>query len=126
MAQKVEVTLIDDISGDEGATTVEFGLDGVTYEIDVTEKNETALRDAMAEFVANARRTGGRARRAGRAAGITYQQGAPASPGRKPARVDREQTKAIRDWARRNGYTVSERGRIPGEITAAYQRAGGQ
>jgi hypothetical protein len=35
-------------------------------------------------------------------------------------RVDREQTQAIREWARKSGQKVSERGRIPAAIVEAY------
>jgi hypothetical protein len=40
--------------------------------------------------------------------------------GTRPARVDREQTAAIRTWARDNGHTVSDRGRIPKTVVEAY------
>src|ERR1700760_958193 len=62
MAQKTVVTLVDDLTGEESEdiTTVEFALDGVTYEIDLDEKNTAVLRDSLAQYVAAARRTGGR------------------------------------------------------------------
>ena len=42
MAKKVTVTLVDDFDGEGAADeTVEFGLDGVTYEIDLSAKNAT-------------------------------------------------------------------------------------
>jgi len=46
-----------------------------------------------------------------------------ASNGATPASADREQSKAVRAWARQHGYTVSDRGRIPSNITEAYHRA---
>ena len=39
MAQKVFVSLVDDIDGSEADETVEFGLDGVNYEIDLSAEN---------------------------------------------------------------------------------------
>ncbi len=39
------------------------------------------------------------------------------------APVDREQSKAIREWARGQGLEVSDRGRIPTSVTEAYQQA---
>ena len=39
MAQKVQVTLEDDIDGGEAAETIVFGLDGVNYEIDLSQEN---------------------------------------------------------------------------------------
>ena len=44
MAQKVMVTLVDDLDGSEAGETVEFGLDGAFYEIDLSEGNAERLR----------------------------------------------------------------------------------
>jgi hypothetical protein len=110
MAQKHIVQLIDDLDQGAAAETVSFGLDGSQYEIDLSAKNASKLRDALADYVANARRAtrGGRSyatngRRAGR-----------------PTRSDREQTQAIREWARKNGHKVGEKGRIPATVLEAY------
>jgi hypothetical protein len=92
--------------------TVQFALDGKNYEIDLSEDNAAALRDAIAEFVGAARRAGSGGTRRGRSA-----SGAARSTG------DREQNQAIRDWAREHGHTVSDRGRIPSEVIEAYQQA---
>ncbi|WP_149360451.1 histone-like nucleoid-structuring protein Lsr2 [Lolliginicoccus suaedae] len=114
MAQKVTVTLIDDLDQEAPADeTVEFGLDGVTYEIDLSSDNAAKLREQMEKWVAHSRRVAGRKTR--RAAG------AGASKGR--ASLDREQSAAIREWARKNGYKVSARGRISAEVTEAYNKA---
>jgi len=71
MAQKMVVHFIDDLDGTESVdvSTLEFGLDGVTYEIDLSEANATHLRDNLADYVASARRVRGRVRRGGRAGG---------------------------------------------------------
>jgi hypothetical protein len=114
MAQKVLVSLVDDLDGSEADETVEFGLDGVSYQIDLSAENAEELRDALAQYVEHARRAGGRKRAATtRAAGR-----APA----RPASADREQNQAIRAWARKNGYQVSDRGRIPSEVVDAYHK----
>ena len=60
MAQKVVVSLVDDLDESEADETVEFGIDGMTYEIDLSEKNAAALRGEFADFLAHARRTAGR------------------------------------------------------------------
>src|SRR3954467_2454641 len=60
MAQKVQVILVDDVDGGEAAETVSFALDGVSYEVDLSEKNASALRDALGPWVGHARRVGGR------------------------------------------------------------------
>ena len=63
MAKKVTVTLVDDFDGEGSADeTVEFGLDGVSYEIDLSSKNATKLRNDMKQWVEAGRRVGGRRR----------------------------------------------------------------
>src|SRR5437763_10270180 len=113
MAQKVLVQLVDDLDGSTAEQTVEFALDGVQYQIDLSEDNAGALRDALAPFVSAARRAGGRKRSA-----------APrAAAGRPSPTSDRERNQAIREWARAQGMNVSERGRIPADVVEAYDKA---
>jgi len=113
MAKKVTVTLVDDFDGDGAADeTVEFSIDGVTYEIDLSVRNAQKLRDEFKPWIDAGRRVGGRRR--GR-------QGAPGRAGR--ASIDREQSAAIREWARRSGHRVSTRGRIPADIIEAFHAA---
>ncbi|EUA23585.1 protein lsr2 [Mycobacterium xenopi 4042] len=110
MAKKVTVTLIDDFDGEAPADeTVEFGLDGVTYEIDLSSKNAAKLRNDLKQWVEAGRRVGGAPGRA--------------SAGRGRGTIDREQSAAIREWARRNGRNVSSRGRIPADIIEAFHAA---
>ncbi|MDT3443062.1 MULTISPECIES: Lsr2 family protein [unclassified Pseudofrankia] len=113
MAQKTIVSLIDDLSGEEADETVRFGLDGAQYEIDLSEKNATKLRESLAPFVGAARRSGGRASGGRRVVART--------PSRRGGGTDR--TADIREWARSNGYTVSDRGRIASNIVEAYEKA---
>ena len=61
MAQRTQVILVDDIDGSEATQTVTFGIDGVTYEIDLNEEHAAALRESVEEWTAKARRV--RARR---------------------------------------------------------------
>jgi hypothetical protein len=113
VAQKVIVSLIDDLDGDKADETVEFGVDGKSYEIDLSSSNADKLRDALASYVAAARRPGGRRRSGG---------GAAASAAARRPSVDREQNQAIRDWARKRGMKVSDRGRIPADVLEAYHQ----
>ena len=108
MAQKVQVVLVDDVDGGPADETVSFSLDGVAYEIDLTSENAAKLLDAMAPWVGHARRVGGRTRAGGR---------------RGSARTSGGKNSEIREWARANGYSVSDRGRIPAEVKAAYDAA---
>lgn len=112
MARKVQVILTDDLDGNEADETVTFSLDGTSYEIDLSAKNSKALRDAFAPYVGHARRVSKSGRRSGSSAN-----------GRSSATTDRAQTQAIRDWARRNGHQVSDRGRIPSTVLEAFNAA---
>ena len=113
MAKKVTVTLVDDFDGEGPADeTVEFSIDGVSYEIDLSARNAKKIREDLKQWIDAGRRGGGRRR--GRPGG---------SPGRGRASIDREQSAAIREWARRNGHKVSTRGRIPAEIIEAFHAA---
>jgi hypothetical protein len=112
MAQKVTVQLVDDLDGtaSNDITTVRFALDGAEYEIDLNAKNAAKLRNKLDDFVGAARRTGGRVKR-----GTSPRAAAPAA--------NREQTRAIRDWARQNGFEMSDRGRIPSNVIDAFDQA---
>jgi hypothetical protein len=111
VAQIREVRLIDDLDGAAADETVEFGLDGKNYEIDLSTGNAAKLRELLADFVGSARRSGG-GRRRGQATAVAA---------RRPS-IDREQNQAIRDWARKRGMKVSDRGRIPAEVLDAYHQ----
>ena len=117
MAQKINVTLVDDIDGGEAAETVEFALDGTRYEIDLSAQNAQSLRDALAQYVAAARRAG----RGG--SGAPSAGGSRRSGRRGSASMDKSQVQHIRQWARDNGLKVSERGRISADILEKYQAA---
>ena len=106
MAQKVQVTLIDDLDGESTADeTVSFALDGTSYEIDLTSKNADKLRDALAPYVGSARKAG-RSRSAGGA-------------GRRSRGGD-SRVAEIRAWAKEQGLKINERGRIPADIVEKF------
>ncbi|RIV41298.1 histone-like nucleoid-structuring protein Lsr2 [Micromonospora radicis] len=113
MARKVITVLTDDLDGGKADRTVEFSLDGVAYTIDVSDENAGVLRKALDPFI-NA------GRRLGRGGSDTVRSprrgGGSAAPG-----MNREQNRAIREWAVSNGYKISERGRIPVEVVEAYK-----
>ena len=106
MAQRVHIVLEDDLDGSGAEETVQFGLDGVNYEIDLSAKNAAKLRDSLTKYVGAARR-------------------APSRGGRKTGRGRTSGPSAsdVRDWARSNGYEVSDRGRVPADVKAAYDAA---
>lgn len=122
MAQKVTVNLVDDLDGGQADETVEFGLDGVAYQIDLSADNAAELREALSGFVSHARRAGGRRKPGPRKGGG---ERAGASTGKSSgSRGDRAQNKAIREWARKRGLEVSDRGRIPADVVEQYHKAG--
>lgn len=113
MAQRVQVILEDDLDGSEADETVIFGLDGAEYEIDLSTANAQGLRDALASWVAVARRTGGRRKRAGQTGTARPVQSGSSGTS----------TGDIRTWAQENGFEVSSRGRVSAEIRDAYEKA---
>ena len=106
MAQKITVALEDDLDGGPADETVRFGLGGTDYEIDLSTKNANAFRRQLAPFIEHARKTGrGQRRRPGRTAS------------------SRERSADIRAWAKDQGITVSDRGRIPASVAERYEAA---
>lgn len=109
MAQRVQIVLEDDVDGGVASETVTFGLDGVTYEIDLNDKNAARLRDSLSTWVGHARssssRRGGRRRASTRPAGR------------------RSDLSEVREWARNSGFTVSDRGRVSAAVQEAYDKA---
>ena len=114
VAQKVQVLLVDDLDGGEATETVSFSLDGTAYEIDLSEKNASELRDSFAKYVGAARKSG----RSGGGSGTTRSSGRSSSRG--STSMDRDQAAAIRAWAKEQGLQVSDRGRIPATIIEQY------
>ncbi|MBU3063163.1 Lsr2 family protein [Nocardia sp. NEAU-G5] len=110
MAKKVTVELIDDYDGKSTAEeTVVFGVDGVEYEIDLSVKNAGKLRKTFEQWTEPARRAGRIPKAKSKVSSRTV--------------ADKEQTKAVREWARKNGYDVSSRGRIQASVIDAYNAA---
>ena len=111
MAQQVLVQLVDDLDGTASSdvSTVLFSLDGVTYEIDLSETNAERLRGSLTEYVDAARRVGGRIKRGVKSA----QNGSGSS----------HDAGLIRAWANENGFGLSGRGRIPSHVVEAYKEA---
>jgi len=107
MATKTIVSFHDDLTDEPADTTVNFGLDGRDYEIDLTDANAEELREALGRYVEAGRKVGGKRRR--------RQSSSPS------ADVD---PKAVRAWAAAKGYEVSNRGRIPAAVLEAYRAAG--
>lgn len=105
VAKKLITTLIDDIDGSGADETVSFRIDAVDYEIDLNGSNAAALREALAPYVAAARKTPRRTQATAR------------------SKRQASDLSGIREWAQRNGYTTSKRGRLSAEIREAHAKA---
>ena len=110
MAQKTILELVDDLDGGQADETVAFALDGVEFVIDLSTANAARLRDTLAEYVGHARRTGGRQGRKAATNGAANGAGKP-------------DTQAVREWARRQGENVADRGRVPQALVMRFQEA---
>jgi len=117
MAKKVFIEIFDDTDGSQADQTVPFGLDGVSYEIDLSTPNANTLRTALAPYVSAARRTGGRRIR------VAVGQSTDCNTEEPQAATEYAATHAIRSWAQDNGYKVADRGRIPASLVEAYHTA---
>lgn len=109
------IVLVDDMDPTgrtEAAETVGFALDGIAYQIDLSEGNAKSLREALAPFIDNAQVDRSETPR-GRTARA---QGRPSGAGR---------SSHIREWARKNGYEVGENGALPRHVKEAYEAQAG-
>jgi hypothetical protein len=115
MAQKVQILLTCDLDEEDvaAAETVTFSYDGNSYAFELCEDHLEQFSNTMQGYITAARRADGPGRRA-RAA---------ASAPRSSTRAPKEDLAPVREWARANGYRVSDRGRIPGEVRDAYAAA---
>ena len=108
------VSLVDDLDGSDATETVTFGIDGSSYEIDLSQAHADQLRSSLDRWVARARRAGDEPR---------------TEPGTRtrsttvlPA-VGESRNALIRAWAAENGHHAPARGRIPQPIVKAYKDA---
>lgn len=113
MARQVITRLIDDLDGSEADETVKFAIDGTQYEVDLSDKNASELREVLRKYVSVSNRVG-KVTSSGFPSGMRSSQNARSIQ-------NREQNNEIRTWANANGYDVSDRGRIPSEVIAAYE-----
>jgi hypothetical protein len=112
VAQRKIIIMEDDLDGGEANETVHFTIDGASYEIDLSTANAAQLRDSLAKYVDAGRKLTART--------------AVRTRGRVPAtRSGSGNTSKVREWARANGYEISDRGRVPANILSAYEQANG-
>ena len=135
VAREVIETLIDDLDGGDAVETVSFGLDGTTYEIDLSKRNATAMRRAFERYVTAARMSSGSKSRAKRRRGAasTAKRSSAKRGAAKPTAAKRSagskrdyDLAALREWAGANDVVVPSRGRIPRAVVDQYKASGGR
>lgn len=112
MAEKVTVELVDDLDGSIAAETVQFQIDGSAFQIDLSRRNATKLREHLATYISKSR-------------AVTKSQADETRAARTTSADVRRRNQEIREWARANGHVVSERGRIPHELQLRFLAATG-
>lgn len=100
------IVLVDDVTGEEGAESVTFALDGQVYEIDLGPDSRVTLAGALAPFIAAGRR-------------VRLGVNTPATPIRKPPARDWDPVQ-VRAWANAHNVPITSRGRIPGPVVEQY------
>lgn len=109
MAQKVQTTLVSDLSGEElnsDGQTVHFGFLGADYEIDLSHEELDAFAHTMQKYVDAGRRVGGRRSRP-----------------RSITRRDPSQTRSIKAWLDDKGIDYPKRGRLPEDLVEQWMTA---
>ena len=106
MAQKVHITLEDDLDGGDATETVSF------------RSRRPHLRDRSQR-----QERQGVARRAGTYVGAARRSGGGRGTAAKRRTQVGTSAREIRDWARSNGHKVPDRGRIPADVREAFEAA---
>ncbi len=117
-----QIVVIDDMTGESNAETRTISIDGVDYEIDLTDASMQRLKDSIREFLEVARVA---PRTVARASGGTVSAHRPARRGTpvRKAQVLPSPSSTIRAWASANNVDCPTRGRIPASVVEAYERS---
>lgn len=112
MAKETITIVRDDLDGTEGASSYKFGWGDDQYEIDLTDNNAKELEDFLSKYIDKAAKVTARLPRQ-----------ASTSTSRSSSSSNKEELQKIRQWAKDNGYEVSDRGRVSQSIQDAYRAA---
>lgn len=117
--------IIDDLDGSEdNVETIVFGIDGLSYEVDLGEKNHQRLRELLNPFIEAARPHAQntavlrRQRQVNRKSAATRQARADAPV--VSAVVPAFDHKVARAWLRAHDFQVPARGKIREEVARPY------
>ena len=105
---RVDVQLEDDLTGGPADETIQFSLDGRSYEIDLNARHAAEFRHRLGRFTENARPVRTQRSR------VTRRSAA-----------SRERSRQIRLWAEQRGFALSPHGRLPGNVIQQYDREHG-
>jgi hypothetical protein len=108
LAKKQTVQFIDDLDGKvlDEFETIRWAVDGREYEFDTSPKHAQQFRNSIEKYLTVSRRVGPKNTRTVAA-----------------VKSKSSRTQAIREWALREGYEVSSRGRIPLAVAEAFEAA---
>ena len=104
--------VVDDLTGEVGAHTRRLRIDGVEYDIDLTEESFTRLKDMLRPFLEAARVVPMGSAESGRRG----------TPVRKAQQIP-SPSATIRAWATANGVACPALGRIPAAVIEAFEAA---
>lgn len=123
MAKKQLVIITSDITGEDitgkrGAGTVEFAVDGVRYEIDLSAEERAELTSTLKPYTTAGRKVVNAVRRL-------------PEPQRSPARTDAAQLQEQRRWWKENYQAAGlpepkDKGRIPAAVIEAHREHDGR
>lgn len=116
MVKKIVEELTDDLDGGPADRRTTFSLDNMHWEIDLSAANRDALEEALSEYM----RAG---RRLKKSRGGQGDPPASTPPDALATRAAKGRRSKIREWARKNGHVVGDRGRIPADVESAYYLA---
>jgi hypothetical protein len=102
--KRTVIELHDDFDGSPEASTVQFALEGVSYEIELSDEHLEEMRALLAPYIEHGRRTGGRRK----------------SSGQSQATRSNPDSAAVRAWAEQQGIELASRGRIPKAVIEQY------
>ena len=115
---RTTITIVkDDLTDEEGAETVSFSVDGVAYQIDLTDDSKRKMDEVLFPYITNGRRVG----KMGTSAPAPTQR-----LQRVSQRTDRSYMLRVKAWAAEQKIYVPPRGRIPNAVYTAYKDAGGK
>jgi hypothetical protein len=107
VARREVVQYTDDITGEpldaDKVSTVELSYGGKDYVLDLSHESSLKLATTLDPWITAARKVP-----------------RSSTPRRGASQADKARNKAIREWARENGYEVSARGQIAKDVIEAY------